>query len=96
MNELQASIFEKGRFVIQEKSDHFRFLAISVHIICDAKVFSRNIIVERCSADTYSLIEIMRAEIEKDESSLFIKTFHAIIHLLTFSACQVSVFRNQT
>ena len=62
--EKQRLIFEKGRLVVQEKSEHSQPLATSVCKVCDAMTFSWNVIIERFSADGSWFIEIMTAETE--------------------------------
>ena len=41
--EMQPFIFEEGRFVFEEKSDHFRFLAVTDLKICVAMTYSWNV-----------------------------------------------------
>ena len=41
MNGMQPLVFEKGRFVFEEKSNNLQILATSVHKICDAGLFQR-------------------------------------------------------
>ena len=65
MNEMQPLVFEKGRFVFQELLDNRLFFALSIHIVCDARKFSRATMIERCSGDGKLLIETMIEEIEK-------------------------------
>ena len=65
LNEMQRLACERGRFVFQEKSGDFHILALSVHEVCDATMFSSNIIVGGCSLDRKLLIETMMEEIEE-------------------------------
>ena len=46
---MQSLVSEAGRFVVEEKSDQFHTLAVSVHKVSDAKMDSGNIIFGRCS-----------------------------------------------
>ena len=64
LNEMQPLVFEIG-IVYREKSEYFHFLAPSVHKVCDARKFSRNNIIQRCSADRKILIPTMIEEAEK-------------------------------
>ena len=51
MKEMQPLVFEKGRFLFQEKSDNFQLLANSVHDVCEPRKYSKNIILQQSSAD---------------------------------------------
>ena len=77
MNEMQPLASEKGRFVLQEKSDNSQLLAISVHKVRDALPFSSNVIIKGSSADAYMLIETkLITEIKKVVS----KTIDSVHH----------------
>ena len=65
MNEVQPLVFVESRSAFQEKSHHFHILALVIHKVCDARIVSRNLIIERCSAGGKLLIETMIEEIEK-------------------------------
>ena len=66
IKETQQMISDKGRFVYQEKSEHCQLLAIWVHKVCNAMIFSKSVLNEqRYSAGRNSLIETLIAESEK-------------------------------
>ena len=56
MNEIQPLVFDKGRFVPQEKSDNFQILATLVHKNRDNRIFSSNYNIEKFSVDSKLLI----------------------------------------
>ena len=98
MNETHIQVFEKSRFVFQEKSDHFQYLALSDHEVCKAITYSRNIAVEQSSTDRKLLVEAMMEGIEKPRrlfrkaSSLFIKTYLSSVF---FDSFPVSSFHSK-
>ena len=65
MNEVQPLVFVEGRSAFQEKSHHFHILGLVIHKVCDSRIVSRNLIIERYSADGKLLIETMIEEMEK-------------------------------
>ena len=64
MYELQLLVFEDSRFLFQEKSDRFQFLALPVHKVSNVIIFSGNISIERCPSDRNLLIETMIDDIQ--------------------------------
>ena len=62
---MQPLVFEKIRFVFQEKSGHSHILALSAYNIFDSNIFSGNIGLELYSVDRKLLIETMMEEMEK-------------------------------
>ena len=99
MKEMEPWVFDKGSLVFQENSFHSCFLVISVHKDCDARIFSLNTNVERCSADK-KLLTDTKIDVEKvvprKTSNLLIRKFHTNKHFLTISVNQISIRRSKT
>ena len=92
LKEMQHLVLDRGRFVFQEKSDHFHILAPSVHKIGDARKNLMKITVERGAAEKM-LIENMLWEFNTvllKKSSLFITRVDTKMQILALSAHQVS------
>ena len=88
---------EAGWF-FAKKSHHSQILAMYVHIVCNAITISKNVIMERCSADKIFSTETMIAECQEKvwKNRLIIETAHTQMHFLTTSPDQFSDPRNQT
>ena len=57
MNEMQPMVFEKGRYVLQQKSDLLYILVIWIQKVSDARIIPEKSIIERCSQDRKLLVE---------------------------------------
>ena len=94
MNEMQPPVFENGRFLFQDKSDHLHILVILVYKVNNARIFARSFVLDRRSADKNLLIENMMEQIKKvvqrrKKSSLFSGTTLTNTHFLTIALFEV-------
>ena len=64
LNEMQPLVFERGRFVFQEKPEPFHILALSVQKVCDERRVSWKFILERYSQAKGSMIDTLIEDIE--------------------------------
>ena len=100
MNELQSMVLREKHVHFSGKSNHFRFSATPVHIVCEAMTYTRNVNFDKFFSQGFFLTDSMMAEVERVVLKKKIKSarrdIHTKMHFLTKSANQISVPRIQT